>query len=219
MGTFTYNNKSYEVDSRDFLINFNHWDENYAEGMAIGAKIIHSLTKEHWDIIYFIRNTFKETGKCPLVFEVSIKNGLNLQNLKRLFPSGYLRGACKLAGITYKEGYIGDNESQLVTENHNLLAAEKTYAVDVRGFLLNPNEWNEYYAACRAYDMKIPNGKLTDKHWQIIMFLRKYFNDNNDVPTVYETCEENHIDLEELERLFPDGYHRGAVKIAGLRVR
>ena len=60
--------------------------------------------------------------------------------------------------------------------------------------------------------------KLTDKHWQIINFLRKSFEKNNMVPTIYETCEANGIDLEELEKLFPDGYHRGAVKIAGLRV-
>ena len=34
-----------------------------------------------------------------------------------------------------------------------------------------------------------------------------------------ETCEANDIDIDELEQLFPDGYHRGAVKIAGLRLR
>ncbi len=61
--------------------------------------------------------------------------------------------------------------------------------------------------------------KLTDRHWQVIRFLRQSHEKNNLVPTVYETCEANKMDLEELERLFPDGYHRGAVKIAGLRVR
>jgi tRNA 2-thiouridine synthesizing protein E len=50
-------------------------------------------------------------------------------------------------------------------------------------------------------------------------FLRQRFATNNIVPTVYETCEANHIELEELQRLFPDGYHRGAVKLGGLRVR
>jgi len=66
--------------------------------------------------------------------------------------------------------------------------------------------------------MKIPGG-MSDKHWQIIHFLRNYYSKNNCVATVYETCEANNIEIEELERLFPDGYHRGAVKIAGLRVR
>jgi tRNA 2-thiouridine synthesizing protein E len=36
---------------------------------------------------------------------------------------------------------------------------------------------------------------------------------------VIETCEATDLDIAELERLFPDGYHRGAVKIAGLRLR
>jgi tRNA 2-thiouridine synthesizing protein E len=68
-------------------------------------------------------------------------------------------------------------------------------------------------------DMKIHGGKLTDKHWQIIRFLREYYEKNDEIPTVYETCEANQINIEELDQLFPDGYHRGAVKIAGLRMR
>jgi tRNA 2-thiouridine synthesizing protein E len=68
-------------------------------------------------------------------------------------------------------------------------------------------------------DMKIHGGKLTDKHWQIIRFLREYYEKNEEIPTVYETCEANQINIEELDQLFPDGYHRGAVKIAGLRMR
>jgi len=38
------------------------------------------------------------------------------------------------------------------------------------------------------------------------------------VPTLYETCTASDLELEDLERLFPDGYQRGVVKIAGLRV-
>jgi tRNA 2-thiouridine synthesizing protein E len=96
---------------------------------------------------------------------------------------------------------------------------EKTYTVDVRGFLVDPDEWDGCYAVCKAFDLKIPGGKLTREHWRIIRFLRESFRKNKYVPPVYETCEKNGIGLEELERLFPDGYHRGAVKIAGLRVR
>jgi len=187
--------------------------------MAIDAKILHGLTKEHWDVINFIRNSFKKTGKCPLFYETCVMNGLQLNEMKILFPTGYLRGACKLAGITYKEGYVNQDYLSSSSENYNILAVEKTYVVDVRGFLLDPSDWNEIYAVYRAYEMKIPGGKLTDKHWQIIRYLRKSYETTKEVPTVYETCEANQIDIEELEQLFPDGYHRGAVKIAGLRVR
>jgi hypothetical protein len=37
------------------------------------------------------------------------------------------------------------------------------------------------------------------------------------VPTVYETYEDTGVERDLLERLFPDDYHRGLVKIAGLR--
>ncbi len=84
--------------------------------------------------------------------------------------------------------------------------------------MVNPDQWDEYYAVHRAYETKIPGGKLTDKHWQIIKFLRENYKKKKEVATVYETCTANGLDIEELEGLFPDGYHRGAVKIAGFRV-
>ena len=60
---------------------------------------------------------------------------------------------------------------------------------------------------------------LTGKHWEIIYFMRHSFKETGVVPTVYETCDANNLEIEELEKLFPHGYHRGAVKMAGLRVR
>ena len=219
MDTFTHKSKNYEVDKKGFLRHFECWDENFAEGMSKQLKIGNGLTKEHWDVIHFIRKTYKETGKCPVVYETCRMMGLRLKDLRRLFPTGYLRGVCKLAGITYKEGYLGQAYAPPAAEDLNIISFDKTYETDVRGFLVYPDEWDECYAMFRAYDMKIPGGKLTEKHWEVIRFLRESYEKNNVVPTVYETCEAIGIDLEELEKLFPDGYHRGAVKIAGLKVR
>ena len=219
MGAFSFKEKNYEVDGYDFLLDFHNWDENFAEGMAVKLNIPEGLTKEHWDVINYIRKTYKDTGRCPIVYEVCRMTGLNRREYKALFPTGYLRGACKIAGITYKEGYLGQTYLPASADDINIVTANKSYQVDVRGFLLNPDDWDEYYAAHRAYDMKIPGGKLTERHWQIIKFLRDKFTENKTIPTVYETCDQNSIELDELEKLFPDGYHRGAVKIAGLRAR
>jgi tRNA 2-thiouridine synthesizing protein E len=217
MGELTFGGETYAVDTEDFLSDPGKWDENFARGMAPKVGIISGLSKDHWKVIKFIRDYFKETRKCPLVYETCRSNGLHVEELKNLFPAGYLRGACKLAGITYREGYLDQSWVEGLAEQVTAGSEDRTYQINSHGFLINPSEWDEKFAAFRAWEMKMP--KLTEKHWQIIRFLRKKFEEKNIVPTVYETCEANSVDVEELQKLFPDGYHRGAVKIAGLRVR
>jgi tRNA 2-thiouridine synthesizing protein E len=217
MSSFTFGGKTYEVETEEFLARFEDWDENYARGMAPRAGIIGGLSDDHWRVIRFIRDSFGKNGRCPLVYETCRVNRLHLQELKRLFPSGYLRGACKLAGVTYKEGYLDQSWAEELAERATSETQEKVYEVNVRGFLVNPFSWDERFAIYKAWEMKMP--RLGEEHWKIIRFLRKSFEEKNLVPTVYDTCEASGIDVEQLEKLFPDGYHRGAVKVAGLRVR
>jgi len=211
-------NAKYSLDSDGFLLDPKQWDREYAAETAGQVGVPGGLTKGHWDVIDYIRSVYSDSGKCPLVYETCRVCGMTLKDLKRLFPAGYLRGACRLAGCTYREAYLSQCSLPATADDLNVISANKVYKVDVRGFLVNPDDWDEYYAAFRANDMKIPGGRLTDDHWRIIHFLRKRFAESGAVPTIYETCDANEIDLEELERLFPDGYHRGAVKVAGLRV-
>ena len=218
MKTVTFNDRTYQVDDEGFLLDFEKWDEGFAEVTAVELKNGYGLTKEHWQVIYFIRRTYKELGRCPLVYQTCKMNGLHLKEFKHLFPTGYLRGACKLAGLTYKEGYLGHSWLEETDSDFETVNSEKTYTVDVRGFLVDPYEWDEQFAIYKAYEMKVPE-LLTRKHWQIIIFIRDYFKSNKRIPTVIETCDGVDVDFDELERLFPDGYHRGAVKLAGLRVR
>jgi len=215
MNVFIFKGKDYEVDSEGFLLNSEKWDEDFASGLATELKIPDGLTQDHWDIINFIRDSFKEFGRCPLVYQTCKSNKIRLSQLRNLFPTGYLRGACKLAGITYKQGYVAHAWLSEIPEA--IVPTEKVYRVDVRGFLIDPNEWDEQFAIYKAYEMKMPE-KLGARHWKIIFFIRRSHEANKTVPTIYETCDANQIDIDELEKLFPDGYHRGAVKIAGLRV-
>ena len=50
----------------------------------------------------------------------------------------------------------------------------------------------------------------------IIEYLREYYRYKRNIPTVYEACKSNGIEVEELLNLFPDGYRRGACRAAGL---
>jgi tRNA 2-thiouridine synthesizing protein E len=117
--------------------------------------------------------------------------------------------------------YFGENLSRVQSDveagtSHS--SVNKTYRVDAFGFLVDPSEWDEEYAENKAREMKIPGG-LTGRHKELIQYLRRTHSKTETVPSVSECLEELGITMEEIERLFPDGYVRGAVKIAGLSMR
>ncbi|MCJ7807152.1 MAG: TusE/DsrC/DsvC family sulfur relay protein [Dehalococcoidia bacterium] len=221
MATISFKDKTYYVDEQSFLIDYNQWDEDFAVLMAPKLHIRHGLSEKHWNVIRFVRESFFRSATFPTVFQTAKANGLTYGELRDLFPTGYLRGVCLLAGINYKDrlvDYYGEPILAPTVEKAAMKQNVKTYLVDEYGFLMKASEWDEEYAIRKAEEMKMP-GKLSDKHWQIIHFLREQYRRTGVVPTVYECCESNNIELEDMEKLFPDGYQRGAVKVSGLRVR
>ena len=204
------NGKDYRVDEENCPVDSNDWDEDFAEGMAPEAGIAGDLTEKQWAVIRFIRRFWEEKGSCPTVYQTCRSLGLHVGAFHFLFPSGYQRGACKLAGVFYKVGF-----SESVFRASDL--TRKSYRIDIWGFLLDPDEWDDRFALLKAGEMKLPGG-LTIEHWGVLRLLRLEYFRARRVPTISETCETLGINLEEFERLFPDGYHRGAVKLAGLRV-
>lgn len=216
MKIFTFKGKEYNVDDENFLVDHEKWDEDFARGMAPLLGIKDGLTDGHWKVINFIRDRFKDTGACPVVNETARELGLDLKSLQQLFPTGYLRGACLLSGITYMYGWVYYFEEPYpVKSTPDPEKKDKVYRVDLFGSLVDPSEWDEDFAARRAYEMNIKSG-LTQRHWRVINFLRASYAQNGKIPTIYECCEANKLNIEEFVDLFPTGYHRGAVKIAGL---
>ncbi|MDR2550293.1 MAG: TusE/DsrC/DsvC family sulfur relay protein [Desulfobulbus sp.] len=217
MQHFSYQDTTYQVDDQGFLLDPGFWDANFAEGVARECGIDH-LTGEHWDAINSLRELCRKSGTCPTVFAVCRAIGLRPREMMVLFPTGYHRGLCRIAGVDYLLRRLPDNSHALQsTADLKALSGKKQYQVDVRGFLIDPDNWDPYYAMHRALEMKIPQGELTDGHWRVVYYLRDVFKREKRIPTIYETCEKCQLELEELEALFPDGYHRGALKIAGLR--
>jgi tRNA 2-thiouridine synthesizing protein E len=217
MKNFSHKGTTYELDEQGCLIVPESWDKNFAEGIARDCEIP-VLSAEHWDVINYVRDAYGKTGVCPTIFATCKAIGLRPEEMKKLFPTGYHRGVCLVAGIHYRVShmpYASHIRESIVDQQ--ALAKDKIYCTDVRGFLIDPETWDENYAIHRAMDMKIPPGKLTDDHWRIIHYLREMYHHENRIPNIYETCENCSLDLDALEALFPDGYHRGAIKIAGLR--
>ncbi len=218
MTIVTYQLKTYDIDRDGFLRDPRDWDEDFASLTAPQVGLGDGLTSEHWEVIRQIRTVFENTGRCPLVYQICRSTGLGLDGLQALFPTGYLRGACRLAGLTFRAGHPGAALSSSSLAEIEAAVTNRSYRVDSWGFLVDPYEWDEAFAAMKAFETKMA-ASLSERHWQIIRYLRNEYGRTGVVPTVYETCRANAIDLDELERLFPDGYHRGAVKVAGLCVR
>ncbi len=98
----------------------------------------------------------------------------------------------------------------------SVIGLQKAYEVDARGFLVRPEDWDEEFAERTAPEVGITEG-LTGEHWSVIRFVRETYARHRQVPLVHVTCINNGLKTRDLKRLFPAGYHRGAVKLAGLR--
>ena len=56
-----------------------------------------------------------------------------------------------------------------------------SYAVDEEGYLANINDWTPEIAEELAKDEEV---ELTDRHWEIINFLREYYEEFQIAPAV-----------------------------------
>jgi tRNA 2-thiouridine synthesizing protein E len=206
-----FGDKTYALDEHGFLDPPEQWDETFAEGMARMEGIFDGLTDEHWGIIRYLRVKFLEEKTVPVVVFACADNKIRMNKLKQLFPTGYHRGACRIAGINYE--FMYKTNIWLTYETYQILQTE--HELTAAGFLEEFERWDKRFAQLVARGWNLPDG-LTDQHWRIIEYLRDFYRIHKNIPTVYETCQANYIGLEELLKLFPDGYRRGACRAAGL---
>jgi tRNA 2-thiouridine synthesizing protein E len=205
------NGKTYSLDRHGFLDPPDQWDEDFASGMAGQVGIHGELTEEHWEFIHYLRKKFINEQSVPVVVLACADNDIRLGKLRSLFPAGYHRGACKMAGINYQ--FMYEHNIWLTYESYRMLKAN--YKMTPTGFLEDFEQWDKQFAHLIVAEWGFPTG-LGDKHWDVVDFLRKYYRAARDIPTVYETCREFDLTLSDLRELFPEGYRRGACRVAGL---
>lgn len=92
--------------------------------------------------------------------------------------------------------------------------AGKTVDVDERGFIQDANQWTEDIA--KAYASKEGISQLTENHWKIISYLRKYYLANGICPMIRQLTKETGFTLKQLYDLFPEGPANHACKWAGI---
>lgn len=92
------------LDKQGYLKNWQEWDEQIAEHLAIKEGI--ALTKAHWEVIYFVRDFYATYETSPamraLTKAMALKLGAEKANsraLYQLFPEGPAKQATKIAGL------------------------------------------------------------------------------------------------------------------------
>ena len=86
--------------------------------------------------------------------------------------------------------------------------------VNEEGFFEQPDQWTEAMAVELARAEGIDD--LTDRHWQVIRFMREQYAEKGTGPTVRVLGKTSGVSVKELYQLFPKGPAKVAAKIAGI---
>lgn len=95
-----------------------------------------------------------------------------------------------------------------------LKVGDRVVELDEDGFLDNPKDWDEEVAKALAVTEEIE--ELTPEHWELINYLRKYFEEFGVAPMVRKMLKDTKKKQAEIYALFPSGPGKGACKVAGL---
>lgn len=101
-----------EVDGKQLLLDEDRfledpadWSEAVAYAFAAEEDIT-ELTENHWKVINYLRDYFKQFGIAPMIRKLTKDTGFTLKEIYDLFPSGPAKGACKIAGLPKPTGCV-----------------------------------------------------------------------------------------------------------------
>jgi TusE/DsrC/DsvC family sulfur relay protein len=99
------NESEIEVDEDGFIQEPDKWSEALAVAIAT-SEDVSSLTEDHWKVINYLRDYYKQFGIAPMVRKLCKDTGFQLKYIYELFPSGPAKGACKIAGLPKPTGCV-----------------------------------------------------------------------------------------------------------------
>jgi len=91
---------------------------------------------------------------------------------------------------------------------------DRTIELDQDGFMRKPGLWDDDVAKAIAGDEGID--EMSEQHWSVVRFIRRYWEENDSAPAVRLLCKESGVSVRQVYKLFTSGPARGACRIAGL---
>jgi len=222
-----------------YLQNMGDWTPELAEKMAADESL--TLTLEHWDVLNVMRDYYKKYNTSPILKllrrELEKQYGkerASVEALDALFPHGVQQQGSRLAGVPLAYLDVELDQAQrtpvVVTAVSSKKVATglsesfdfegKSIQVYVSGNLIHLDDWSEALADVLAQREGI---KLTDEHWKIINFIRKFYFQYGITPMVKvlirhmtEELGKDAANRDNMYKLFPGGPAKQGSRIAGL---
>ena len=85
-----------DVDDEGYMTNHAQWNRDVAASLAKEEAI--ELTAQHWKVLDFIDNDFKEKSAVPGMRRINKVGGIETKELYSLFPGGPIKKTAKIAG-------------------------------------------------------------------------------------------------------------------------
>jgi len=242
MSTITVSHKTYQTTTDGRLLDLRAWSPEVAEELAHSQKI--NLTQAHWEMITLMREFYQKYNISPIkkLLKNCIREKLGQPEktddayLDSLFPGNILLQGTLIAGLpkpmldaeleneTYGSSkanlkLVSDKKSAHFDDEFSFNG--RVYKVGRFGNLLDEyqNDWDKELAAFMAKKEGI---ELTDEHWEVLQFLRKFHFQYGLTPMVRlltKYMRQQHgdrISEDYLYKLFPQGPSRQGSRIAGL---
>lgn len=90
---------------------------------------------------------------------------------------------------------------------------DREIEIDAEGFFQKPEQWTEELGKVVAGELGIA---LTDRHWQVIRFMRERYLATGTAPSIRALGKESGVPIKELYQLFPKGPAKLAARIGGI---
>ena len=104
MATTTIAGAEVTVDEEGFMTEYDQWNEEIAAALAGNIGI--ELGENHWQVIKFLREDYKEQGETPMLRRVSNVGGVSTKELFQLFPKKPAKKMSYIAGVPKPHGCV-----------------------------------------------------------------------------------------------------------------
>jgi TusE/DsrC/DsvC family sulfur relay protein len=94
-----------EFDNDGFMLEPALWTDAVASAIAQDEGI-GEMSRDHWKIVNFIREYWKEHDLAPPVRLICQTCGVSVRQIYKLFTAGPARGACRVAGLPKPDGCV-----------------------------------------------------------------------------------------------------------------